>query len=124
MLFKKIALFSLAAVSVASPVITDQDLEGLDFADIEHSPEEPADIMQFKQMIHDKKCGMLTKKCPQPKQQCKTVTKTVTKSHTKTVQGNQQQCKPTKHRNNKGSNRGTSYNKGNNNKCGSKGSRC
>lgn len=99
MLFKNIALFTLAAFAVASPVVTDQDLEGLDFADIESTPEDPADIMKFKQMIHDKKCGMLTKKCPQPKQQCNKVTKTVTKTHTKTVtkKQQQQQCKPTKH---------------------------
>ncbi|KAG5366377.1 hypothetical protein CJU89_0801 [Yarrowia sp. B02] len=120
MLFKKIALFSLAAVALASPVVTDQDLEGLDFADIEHSPEEPADIMKFKQMIHDKKCAMLTKKCPQPQQQCHKVTKTVTKTHTKTVQAKQQQCKPTQHKK-----RPTKqYNKPQHNKCGSKGSRC
>ncbi|AOW06215.1 hypothetical protein B0I72DRAFT_19634 [Yarrowia lipolytica] len=119
MLFKKIALFTLAAVAVASPVITDEDIEGLDFADIEHSPEEPADIMKFKQMIHDKKCNILTKKCPQPQQKCNKVTKTVTKVHTKTVQAKQQQCKPT-HYNKRPTKQ---YNKGSN-KCGGKGNRC
>lgn len=55
----------------------------------------PADIMKLKQMIHDKKCGKVAKKCPPPAPKCQVVYKTVNKTVTKTVQP-KQECKPTK----------------------------
>lgn len=89
-----IVFLTLCAVATASAPV-DNIQESVAEPITPQASENPADIMKLKQMIHDKKCGKVAKKCPPPAPKCQVVYKTVNKTVTKTVQP-KQECKPTK----------------------------